>query len=280
MDVTPDSRSTRRDDSTPLTKLNEFLDSRDVSPVRHTVTVPWDEASERTRRRHIRKAQQAVGAVLEEVAPKQSEKLWHSLVPSLNRQFSTDCESEGKDVDNVLMNALTECNSNASTWDTRRQILSIMADKVTFQTVKKWIPDLTWYRFSTARKHTLLHGRGVPPPQTIKIVVVVVVDIPNKIVRVTHTGLPLLGFHYKSSRYPGFSFGDKTITLSTSEVVTVPNVIRMLIPESIVKQYLAYAEESNLTPSQPQDSVKSSFCLCSLYKKDVTRSRLYSPVIL
>lgn len=107
MDVTPDSRSTRRDDSTPLTKLNEFLDSRDVSPVRHTVTVPWDEASERTRRRHIRKAQQAVGAVLEEVAPKQSEKLWHSLVPSLNRQFSTDCESEGKDVDNVLMNALT-----------------------------------------------------------------------------------------------------------------------------------------------------------------------------
>lgn len=150
-----------------------------------------------------------------------------------------------------------------------------MADKVTFQTVKKWIPDLTWYRFRTARKHTLLHGRGVPPPQTIKIVVVVVVDIPNKIVRVTHTGRPLLGFHYKSSRYPGFSFGDKTITLSTSEVVTVPNVIRMLIPESIVKQYLAYAEESNLTPSQPQDSVKSSFCLCSLYKKDVTRSRLY-----
>ena len=35
--------------------------------------------------------------------------------------------------------------------------------------------------------------------------------------------------------------------MSTSEVVTVPNVIRMLIPESIVKQYLAYAEESNFT---------------------------------
>jgi len=75
VDVTPDSRCTRRDDSTPLTKLNDFLDSRDISPVRHTVTVPWDDASERTRRRHLRKAQQAVCAVLEEVAPKQSEKL-------------------------------------------------------------------------------------------------------------------------------------------------------------------------------------------------------------
>ena len=122
----------RLDDSTPLTKLNEFLNGRDVSPVRNTVTFPWDEVSERTRRRHLRKAQQAVGAVLEEVAPKQLEKLWYSLVPSLNQQFYTDSESEDEDVDNVLMNALTECYSNANAWDTRQQILSIMADKVTF----------------------------------------------------------------------------------------------------------------------------------------------------
>ena len=158
LDVTPDSRSTRCDDSTPLTKLNEFLDSRDVSPVRHTLTVPWDEASERTRRRHLHKAQQALGAVLEDVAPKQSETLRYSLVPSLNQQFSADSESEDKDVDNVLVNALTECYSNASAWDTRRQILSIMADKVTFQALKKWIPDLTRYRFGIARKHTMRHG--------------------------------------------------------------------------------------------------------------------------
>ena len=43
LDVTPDSRSTWRDDSTPLTKLNEFFESRDVSPVSHTVTVSWSE---------------------------------------------------------------------------------------------------------------------------------------------------------------------------------------------------------------------------------------------
>ncbi|KAL9970476.1 hypothetical protein ACROYT_G022855 [Oculina patagonica] len=98
---------------------------------------------ERTRRRHLRKAQQAVGAVLDEVAPNQPGELWHSLVPSLNKQFSSDSESEDEDLDNVLMNALTECYSNASTWDTRRQILSIMADKVTFRTLKKWIPGLT-----------------------------------------------------------------------------------------------------------------------------------------
>ena len=120
VDVTPDSHSMRPtcDDSKPLTKLNEFLENRDVSPVRHTVTISWNEASERTRRRHLCKAQQAVSAVLDEVAPNQPDKLWQSLVPSLNKQFSSDSDSEDEDVDNVLMNALTECYSNASTWDT------------------------------------------------------------------------------------------------------------------------------------------------------------------
>ena len=34
--------------STPIEKLNGYLASRDISPVRHTLTVPWEEASERT----------------------------------------------------------------------------------------------------------------------------------------------------------------------------------------------------------------------------------------
>ncbi|CAB4030368.1 Hypothetical predicted protein [Paramuricea clavata] len=40
-------------------------------------------------------------------------------------------------------------------------------------------------------------------------------------------------------------FGQKSIELSTEEIVKVPNVIRMLIPESIIKQYLGYAVENN-----------------------------------
>ena len=105
MDATTDSRNRRPDDYSPLTKLNEFLESKDVSPVRQTVRLPWNESSEITRRRHLRKVKQVVTAVLDEVAPNQSEKLWHSLVSLLNQQFSTDSKSEGE-VDDVLMNAL------------------------------------------------------------------------------------------------------------------------------------------------------------------------------
>ena len=148
LDTTPDSSSRRRHESSPLTKLKEFLESRDTSTVRR-----------RTGRRHVRKAQKAVGAsaVLEEVAPSQSKDLWNSLVPSLNQQFSSNSKSEDEEVDNVLMNALTVSYSNAFTWDTRRQILSIMAHKASFRTLKKWISCLARYRFGTARKHVLLH---------------------------------------------------------------------------------------------------------------------------
>ena len=238
LDVTHDSRSRRRDDSSPLAKMNEFLGSKDVSPVRHPVSIPWNEASERTQRRHLRKARQAVSAVLDEVAPNQPEQLWHSLVPSLNLQFSSGSESEDDDVDNALMDALTECYSNASTWDARRQILSIMADKVTFRSLKKWIPGLTRYRFSVARKHTILHGRGVPLPQS---------SLTKLFVSPTQID-HFLDFITSPHVIQDLPFGEKSIKLSTNEVVTVPNVIRMLIPESIVKQYLAYAEESNFIP--------------------------------
>ena len=217
-------------DANPIDKLNDFLQSKDVSPIRYPVKVPWEEASARTRRRHIRKAKQAVQAVLEEVAPNQSEHLWQSVVESM----SSD-KQEDDNIDQVLMNALTECYNNANSWETRRQILSIMADKVTFSTLKKWIPGLTRYRFSVARKHALIHGRGVPLPM-IKQTKMFVSQI-----QLDH----FLDFITSPYVIQDMPFGQKSIELSTKEIVKVPNVIRMLIPESIVKQYLGYAVETN-----------------------------------
>ena len=43
-------------------------------------------------------------------------------------------------------------------------------------------------------------------------------------------------------------FGERTIMLSTREAIKVPNVIRMIIPERIVIQYMTYCQESGFTP--------------------------------
>jgi hypothetical protein len=43
--------------------------------------------------------------------------------------------------------------------------MSIMADKVSFTTLQKWIPAISRYWFSIARHHRLFHGRGSEVPQ-------------------------------------------------------------------------------------------------------------------
>ena len=142
---------------TPVEKLNGYLASRDTSPVRHILTVPWNEASERTKRYYVRKGRQVVHTCLDEIVPGESETLLECL--SKEKPKST--------TDPSLINALCECYYNSNHWSTRRQILSIIADKLTFKELKEWIPNLTRHRFNIARHHTLLYGRGSALP-TIK----------------------------------------------------------------------------------------------------------------
>jgi len=146
-----------------LDHLNTFLESREVSPIRYTLRASWNETSDRTKRQHVRKAQQAVSAVLSEVAPDDPGQLRHALSKSqfMQRLFSADTESGTGSTDETLLDALASCYKNADQWDTRRQIPSIMADKAKIQ---EWIPGLTKYRYMMARQHILLHGRGAPVP--------------------------------------------------------------------------------------------------------------------
>ena len=65
----------------------------------------------------------------------------------------------------------------------------------------------------------------------------------------------------------GLPFGQRSIKLSTKEVAIVPNVVRMMVPESIVKQYFAYAEESNFDPLSRRTLLKIlSVCSASVRK--------------
>ena len=217
--------------------LNTFLETRHISPVRFPLTTQWEEASERTRHRHLCKANQAVDAVLEEVAPNQSGQLWKSLVASKSSDENPS-GNEREPVDEVLMEALAECYRNASNWQTRRQILSIMADKVSFKTLKKQIPNLTRYQFREARKHILVEGRGVA----------LSLQSSQTRMAVSQTQLDhFLDFITSTHVIQDLPFEQKSIKLSTKEVIRVLNVIRMMVPESIVKQYFAYSSESGFT---------------------------------
>ena len=176
--------------------------------------------------------------MLDEVAPNQSDQLWQSLVTSKSfgqHPFDDDEERE----DELLMRALAECYRNANNWQTRRQILSIMADKVSYKALQKWIPNLTRYRFSEARRHILVEGKGVAPS----------LQSSQTRMAVSQTQLDhFLDFITSPHVIQDLPFGEKSIKLSTKEIITVPNVIRLMIREYIVKKYLTYSEECGFTP--------------------------------
>ena len=202
-----------------LDHLNTFLESREVSPIRYTLRTSWNETSDRTKRQHVRKARQAVSAVLSEVAPEDPGQLWHALSKSqvMQRWFSADTESGTGSTDETLLDALASCYKNADHWDTRRQILSIMADKASFAKIQEWIPGLTKYRYMMARQHILLHGRGTPVPSQSPRTRMVV---PQE--KLAH----FLDFITSPHIIQDLPFGEKVVSLSTKEVIKIPNVVR------------------------------------------------------
>ena len=101
-------------------KLNNFLLSRDLSPIRNQLQRDWENVSVRTKRYYCKKAKEVVTAALEEIAPNDTEKLWNSIATLKS------LEDDGN-LDTTLLDAFSECYNNATHWGTRRQILSIMS---------------------------------------------------------------------------------------------------------------------------------------------------------
>ena len=203
-------------------ELNNFLASRDKSPIRSSLSTPWDDAGERTKRYYVKKASEVVAESLKVIAGEESDKLWETLVSSRAMKHHFTLASSGtEDVDLALLESLVECYNNATQWDTRRQILSIMVDKVSFKSLQRWIPNLTHYRFKIAKQHLLLYGRGCSAPRPIQKRMCVSPEM------IDH----FISFITSQHIVQDLPFGQKHLSLSSGQVLEVPNVIRALIPE-------------------------------------------------
>ena len=145
------------------------------------------------------------------IVPGETKTLLSSLVKS---------ELEESAIDYSLTKCLAECYHNADYWSSGRQILSIMADKVNFKDLQRWIPNLSRYRFNIARHHLLLHGRGANV-QSVKGTRMY--NAPGKI---DH----FLSFITSTHIIQDLPFGEKTLKLSTNTEIKVPDVAPMFDP--------------------------------------------------
>ena len=211
------------------------------------MTASWDSAAERTKRHYLRKAKQVINAALEEIAPQNSEELLSAIKDEATRGES--------DMDSTLLEAIVDCYENASHWSSQRQILSIMADKVSFSTLQKWIPGISRYRFTIARHHLLLHGRGSEVSQR---------DQHQTRMKASPQQLDhFLAFITSSRAIQDLPFGQKTLKLSSGMEIKIPNVIRTSIPEQIVKQYESYCVETGFSSHLSRSSNLRILKVCS-----------------
>ncbi|XP_068707421.1 zinc finger protein 721-like [Montipora foliosa] len=183
-----------------------------------------------------RKAREGVTAVVEEVAPNDAVALWNYVSDAMNKQYSGTGESAEKNVDVVFMVTLTECYRAACGWEVRRQILSMMADKLSLAQIRKWIPDLSQWCSTEAKRHCLVYGLRRQPIQSL--------SSRRRTVLSTDKIEHFVSFITSPQVIQELPFGEKTIKLSTNDQIKVPNVVRMIIPERIIQQYQAYCRES------------------------------------
>ena len=103
-----------------------------------------------------------------------------------------------------VMRGICEAYDNAQNWPTRRSILSIVAGKMSFAQVRLFLPDITRYRFVSARYHAAQSGAGVP-----------IRDVPPTVTRFEPEQVEhFVDFLVSDHVCTDVPFGERTLTLS------------------------------------------------------------------
>lgn len=139
-----DVQSSKKEDRTKANtsairrlKLNEFLCASGKTPVK-VAKKDWKQLSMRTKNDRVSKARDAVVASLQVISPTDPGLLWEALKSS--KSVEKTLKTDEHHSDTKYLRALADAYDHASSWDTRRQVLSVMADLVPYHVIQQHIP--------------------------------------------------------------------------------------------------------------------------------------------
>ncbi|KAK3748950.1 hypothetical protein QZH41_010037, partial [Actinostola sp. cb2023] len=222
---------------TQRAKLNGFLQECSIQPLGRP-WLDWNEVSDRTRRRYLQKTTEIMTSTLKVLSPINATHLWVELQKHDGMNMALGLGKSPSPAERAYLEALAEAYANATSWDTRRQVLSIMAGVASFNTIREYIPGLTHYRFTIANLHCVQYGRNVPVPTKT-----------STRLRIDPQQLDhFLSFITSPHLIQDLPYGEKELKLSSGEILVVPNVIRTMIHQRIVMQYTQYCSENDFKP--------------------------------
>jgi len=100
---------------------------------------------------------------LEVISPGNPVSLWQALKSSQSVEEALYITPQTS-ADQKYLEAFTETYQNTNSWDTGRQILSVITDLIPYSVIQLFIPGITKYQIKPAGQRTIQHGRGVSLP--------------------------------------------------------------------------------------------------------------------
>lgn len=147
-----------------LEHLNKFLIQCQIQPIRRP-WFDWDKVSKRTRQRYVTRTSDILSTVIKVISPANAPYLWNEIQSSsfVNQQLGP--VQPFLPSERAYLESLAKAYEHSTSWDTRRQVLSVMAGVASFNSISHFIPGLTHYRYSISNIHRLQHGPGAPVPK-------------------------------------------------------------------------------------------------------------------
>ena len=238
-------------------KLNAFLEECGVMPLSQKPMLPWEEASERSKERYIERTSNIITAVLNTVSEDNATCLWNALQSSRLIRAALGIDTTTQPSQAAYLEALGEVYKNMSGWNTKLQVLSVMSGVASFAAMKKFISELSRYRYHMASTHSLQLGRGVAVPKS---------SYPR--MRVDRNQLDHFIYFITSGHITqDLPFGEKRLKLTNGKEVKVPNIIRSMIPQRIAEQYTDFCQETGFLPFSKRTMLRIlSECSASVRK--------------
>lgn len=147
-----------------------------------------------------------------------------------NDEQETSSFSEFKDV--------VDSYKKTETWQQGRQVLSVLASRMSFKDVLSLLPEVTPHLYYAARSHAKIIGAALPVPE--RVIFRQRID-PQKLD-------VFLDYITSSNVVRDLPYGEKKLKLSDGTVQNMPNIVRCMGSADIIAQFKAYCKENDLTP--------------------------------
>jgi hypothetical protein len=208
--------------------LNKFLELCGLQ-TKIQVTNSYIKLAKQSKKNFLSSVRILLKSIVKYLAPNDTNVVIDELLN--NSRDENNVILDGKFVS--VMNGITETYNNAQEWTTRRQILSIIASKISFKLIQSFLPGITLYRFSSARMYAAQYGTGALVERTPPI-------LQRFSEEQVHHFIDFVISPHVCSDVP---FGEKLIHLTDGTEVFIPEVIRNMIPSRIIQQYFQYSDE-------------------------------------